>query len=264
MKRSNFPSQVIVEMTNRCNLSCSVCPRFFVDDALHDMDIELWKKIIDEIAEHEVTLIPFWRGESAMHENFTTMMTYARSAVNQIYLSTNGILSSTVIESFVQADFVSVSCHVHESISFLKEMWKLKQTKHLTKPMLQASVVEGELYDNHLVELAGPYADVVRIYKKHSDKGKFGSIGGRKGRKFCERLNNDIVIDCAGNVSRCCHNWKTDAPMNILDDTIENVWNSPKYEKIRKQYPDKICQQCDQWDGVTVGKTIDTTHMKAG
>jgi MoaA/NifB/PqqE/SkfB family radical SAM enzyme len=256
MKENGYPKRVTVEMTNRCNLRCLMCPRYFMTDPEGDMDAELWQKIMDDVAGHNVILLPFWRGESTLHPRFMSMITYARARVKEIHIATNGITASRMGGSFIKTDFVNISCHDPRSLVFLEEMWQSKKNWRRKKPMLQASVVEGERYDEDIYELAEPYADVIRVYRKHSVDGEFGAVSSKSGKRvFCDRLLNEIVIDYQGNVSRCCYNWDRDAPMNVRDNSIEKVWNSPEYKQIRNDYPDEVCAKCDQWSGATLGST---------
>ena len=79
MKRENFPNRVTIELTNRCNVSCTFCHRQVVNMALGDMSFELYKKIIDEMAEHlPIKMVPFFRGETIMHPEFVKFMRYAK------------------------------------------------------------------------------------------------------------------------------------------------------------------------------------------
>lgn len=62
-KKLEFPNRITVELTNRCNVSCTFCPRQTVNMTLGDMDWNLYKKIIDEASLHlPVKLVCFFRG----------------------------------------------------------------------------------------------------------------------------------------------------------------------------------------------------------
>ena len=47
MNRLDFPNRVTIELTNRCNVSCTFCHRQVVQMELGDMSYELYNKIID-------------------------------------------------------------------------------------------------------------------------------------------------------------------------------------------------------------------------
>ena len=66
-----FPDRVTIELTNKCNLVCNCCPRKFMKTGLGVMEKEVFEKVIDECAEHlPVALVPFFRGESLLHNHF--------------------------------------------------------------------------------------------------------------------------------------------------------------------------------------------------
>ena len=221
------------------------------------MSPELWMRIIDEIAPHNVTLVPFWRGESMMHPLFDDMIEYAISKVKSIQFATNGHLLWKHLPLVSNFDFVSISCHNEAGFEALKALQAFRKKTGKKQPRIQASFVESE----KTAAFAGSalrYADIVRIYKEHSINGKLGSINDSMSapRQFCQKLINDITITNTGDVSRCCHSWNSDAPLNIRSSTIADAWNSNHYAKIRDEYPDAICSDCDQWTGRTIGERL--------
>ena len=55
-----FPKRITLELTNRCNISCSFCPRHNMGGFLGSMDTALALHLLDEMADHlPVTLVPF-------------------------------------------------------------------------------------------------------------------------------------------------------------------------------------------------------------
>ena len=45
----SYPSHIGIETTNNCNLDCIMCPRHDMTRPVQDMDMELFKKIINDI-----------------------------------------------------------------------------------------------------------------------------------------------------------------------------------------------------------------------
>ena len=65
---SEFPLQLDIEVSGRCNLMCTHCVRHSRRTNVGDMDMELYKKIIDEGSEYGLFAIcPHWLGESFLH-----------------------------------------------------------------------------------------------------------------------------------------------------------------------------------------------------
>jgi len=251
-----FPTRVTVELTNDCNLNCAMCPRHYMTDKIGYMDIALWRKIIDEITPYNVTLVPFWRGESLLHPDIREMIGYAMGKVKEIQFATNGLLIPMHTNLLLSMDFVSVSYHTVKVLPWIARLAEARKNPGVTLKTLQISVVSGEPTANDICHLR-PYADILRTYQPHSANGQFGSIkGGRPPhRKWCQKLATDITIAYNGDVSRCCHNWRTDKPLNVTKRSILDAWNGRAYHSMRADYPDDICAICDQWESRTVGTT---------
>lgn len=256
----NFPKRIHVELNAVCNLSCPMCPRHFVEEKPGFMTWELWKKIIDESSQYEdVSIIPFWRGESLLHPEFNAFIEYASNKVNSIQFTTNGMLiSEKNIDALLKMDFISIS--IHNKLGLKNAKWLLNQRKS-SKPHIQISFVEGEKtidkFMNEIIldsELGG--FDRVRYFELHTEDGTFGANRNPRleERIYCNKLNEILVIDVEGDISRCSYVWECEQELNVNKSSIYEIWHSKPYMKIRSKYPDQTCSKCDQWAGVTNGK----------
>jgi len=86
-----FPTHLLIEPTNHCNIRCALCP---VTEGLKrpkgQMPFDLFKQIIDEVADY-VFLILLWDwGEPFLNPRVYDMIRYARSKNIQLMSSTNG------------------------------------------------------------------------------------------------------------------------------------------------------------------------------
>ncbi len=101
-KRTNcryYPIRIWIELSSRCNLRC----RFCVNKDLPpyqkgDMDFQLFKKIIDEIAGkvHDVNL--FHRGEPLLNNNLIPMIAYAAKKGVKTRIHTNATLMNKELD----------------------------------------------------------------------------------------------------------------------------------------------------------------------
>jgi len=114
-----FPERITVELTNRCNLKCFMCPRNNVKMKLGDMSMEVFKKIIEEASKFlPVCLVPFFRGESLLHPRFIEMLKIARDkGLGPIQMATNAyFLDEKITQELLnlKIEFISFSIDVND------------------------------------------------------------------------------------------------------------------------------------------------------
>lgn len=239
-----------------------MCPRRHIETHDGYMTGDLWKRLIDEVSEvnSETVIIPFWRGESLLHPYFTEFVNYALSKSLKLHISSNGhVLRPEQAEVLKRCEFVTFSVHTDKSYENAKVFLTLKSK---TRPMVQVSFVRGEMTEKNILNriISSPDLegfDSVRLYDEHTLNGVFGRSGidCRKGRTFCKKLNDTIVIAYDGTASRCNHVWETETGIDLNTMSIKEAWNSRCLSLIRNNYPDKFCSSCDQWSGHTCGES---------
>lgn len=109
---------VQIEVTTRCNLSCSYCVRNFWNVKPLDTSLETFREILDYFDADRVTLYGF--GEPTIHENFEEMLKIAQSK-SEVLVVTNGLN----IEKFAdKIDILAISVREldSETKSLLKDL----------------------------------------------------------------------------------------------------------------------------------------------
>lgn len=278
MKTNKYPTRIVLELTPLCNLSCHMCPRHYITEHDGYMSMELWTKLIDEIAEKSLDsiVIPFWRGESLMHEQFSDMIQYAIDKNIRVHLSTNGhYINEQTSELLSKAEFVTFSIHSKIGYNKAKEFVQTKSAIELNHgdenhfPTTQVSFVDCEKTAQQILPVVTATNDLdgfdsIRLYKEHTVEGSFGSAKENsvlsvalcdKERTFCPKLVHTLVIAADGSVSRCNHIWETEKSLNANDMSLEEIWSSDYFQALRKSYPDEKCAPCDQWTGHTQGES---------
>ena len=88
-----WPTHLQIEPTTHCNLSCALCPvTAGMDRPSGHMDLNLYKKIIDEVGDY-VFLILLWDwGEPFLNPSIYEMISYAKQKGIKLVSSTNGHL----------------------------------------------------------------------------------------------------------------------------------------------------------------------------
>ncbi len=279
---SYFPSRVILELTNQCNLSCVMCPRKYSKTKSGFLSYELFKKVIDEISIYGgVGLVPFFRGESLLHPDFIRMLKYITfKKITPVQLSTNSILlddemSDAILNSAIT--FISFSLDGSDETTYNKiriggdfnlavrnitRFLKKKKLLNMRLPEVQVSMVNTVHNENAVSNFVSQWIDKVdrvRIYEEHSSDGDFGHLRGSitksiKVRMPCLKVMNEIAIYYDGEVALCNHDWnREDCMGNVKEESIEKIWKNKKYRELRKKHVygevgnDIVCSKCDHW-----------------
>ncbi len=282
-KTREFPARLTVELSNNCNLRCTMCPRQLIGKMSGLMEVDLFNKIISEVRNHlPVTLVPFFRGESMLHPRFLEMIKMAKEAgLSPIQLTTNAtLLDEEISEALIaiELDFISFSLDVlgkesYEAIRIggdyeqvkanIEKFLEIRANKCTSKPEVQISAVETESNKDKMVEFLDYWSekvDRVRIYPEHSTNGNFGSLKDKysfpqfERRLPCKKVFSEMVIYWNGDIAVCNHDWdRKEYIGNVREETIKEIWNGMKYNDIRQRHiagdlgNDPTCGGCDHW-----------------
>ena len=125
---SDFPINLDIEVTTRCNLRCTFCDKLplLTKNQIGDMDFELYKKILDEGAENGLCAVKLsYRGEPLLHKQIAEMISYAKKkGMLDIYFNTNGMLLTKEMSlNLMDAglDRISVSIEGTDPVKFEQE-----------------------------------------------------------------------------------------------------------------------------------------------
>ena len=61
---------------------------------------------------------------------------------------------------------------------------------------------------------------------------------------FCARPFLFATVDVSGNVNLCCQGWLPRTAGNLLDNTFDEIWNSPQAQEIRESIHDGSFRYC--------------------
>jgi sulfatase maturation enzyme AslB (radical SAM superfamily) len=259
---ARFPGRVVLELTPLCNLACRMCPRHYIKDTDGFMAPELFRKLVDEVAQErpDAVLLPFWRGESCMHPQFAELVDYALTKNLRVHLSTNGhYLSPENCDVFYRCEFLTFS--LHSKVGFQNAQKFIDAKPDWSKVTTQISFVDSEkttqrYFPKYIGDAKLKGFDGIRLYVEHTLGGEFGKNATKAAapRTFCPKLEESFVVAADGSYSRCNHIWTPETTHNLATATIAQVWSSERMQRIRTTYPDEKCAPCDQWTGHTNGE----------
>jgi len=284
LDRQNFPRRVILEMTSRCNFLCRMCPQQNLKRPRMDMNVKLFKRVVDEIDSHGIEGVWLYHlGEPLLHQEFKENIKHINTKKNLgvIWISTNGQLFNAenikiILDSNI--DFINFSAHAVTEETYktvapgdfktvqknLEAFFKLKGTNNLPrKPFLHLQMIEQETTKHEVDGFINKYykkADVVSINMLEYVNLPSNAFGlkqrVRKPLTSCLRVSrNDCFIMSDGHVTLCdaAYNHEIDLG-NINNNTLYEIWNGGKRKKIielnakGRMSENEFCQKCTDYD----------------
>nr|WP_287411745.1 radical SAM/SPASM domain-containing protein [Pseudodesulfovibrio sp.] len=278
-----FPRRVTLELTNRCNLSCTFCPRQFMEKDRGFMDFELARDLILEMKDHApVTVVPFFRGESLLHPQWYDILRLIQDhEVGEIQFTTNAsLLNVQNSERILDLDlsFISFSLDTLDPVLYAASRRGAdldKVTNNVLKflkmrdacgssTQVQVSAVETQAHKvgmDAFVKYWREKVDRVRVYAEHSSDGHPGSIDQElptfEKRLPCHKPFSDMVVYWNGQTACCNHDWTrlvNGVPLgDVGADGIAAVWQGESYARLRKMHMESHldgvvpCDGCDHW-----------------
>lgn len=275
-----YPICLNIEPTNACNLKCIMCYNNDVKTKKGIMDLDLYKKIIDESSLYNLESIKLsWRGEPLLNSNIIEMIRYAKEKnVLDVSFNTNALLltdelSEQLIDSNLDMILFSVDGATKETyekirvggdydkmVKNIKRFLEIKKQKKSKFPYTRIQFVKMDENCNEtelLVNTWNSLVDKILIFPSLPLKFDINAMKEFNviRRKPCDQLWKRLSITWDGNVSMCCTDWKPDIVLgNINTDTIYSLWHGTKLNSIRNMHKNglydkiSICKDCSSLD----------------
>lgn len=265
-----FPSQVNVDLTEFCNLSCTHCP---YDDVLRTkgasrrhLDEALHAKLIDEIADNGGGHCAFIRytgeGEPMLHPRHAEMIAYAKARTGlPINLTTNGALLTApritaLLEAGVDVFDISIDAYTDATYAQIRRRGELPEVRGNVRRLISeiaaahletkvvVSFVRQPLNENEVDDFSTFWrqegADFVLIRERHSCAGAIEDIRRQMWhdapdqRRPCVYPWERLVLKPDGSVCFCPADWTHSSSVgNITDQSIKEIWQGDEMEKLR-------------------------------
>lgn len=254
--KEKFPLHVDFELSSACNLRCNMC--YTVTDYFKEivkksfMDIDVFKKGIDECAENGVFSIRLsWRGEPLLHPKFLEAVHYAKviKKIPNVSFLTNGVkMENEVAEALIDygVDYISVSFDgtgeiynsirkpsvYEEAVKRLRKFQELKREKGVKKPVIRVTSIwpaiaqDIERFKKELVPVTdkivcNPYIDFHAGPKPDPDF-------------ICQYPWQRLTVSSNGNIVNCSgDNCEQYAFGNLEKMTLKEAWHSEKMKVLR-------------------------------
>jgi MoaA/NifB/PqqE/SkfB family radical SAM enzyme len=256
-----------------------MCPVEFIARPKGVMDMELYRKIVDECARHRDDLDHFGiflNGEPLLDRQLAERVRYAKvGGLRDVYFSTNAFQltearARELIEAGLDRMYISVdgaSKETYEKIRVrlkfervvenIERLVDLRRRLGSATPRIELQIIE--MPENaHEVEafLRRWQGRVDRVYAKglHDWAGQSLRPAPRPegaARIPCLQLWYNLVIFREGEVALCCYDYDGRVILgNVREQTIAEIWRGARYREVRRlhwqgRYDDvPLCKTC--------------------
>jgi sulfatase maturation enzyme AslB (radical SAM superfamily) len=265
-----LPDIVQIESTNICNAKCVFCPRDEMHRRQGVMDMELFRKIVDECAALGITHVRVHNyGEPFLDRQLVEKVRYAKQqGIKEVGMISNGsLITEEIARGMIDAGLDAINISVDAAgkevfertrlnleydtvIGNIRTLARLRKESGRTHPKLILSFVRqnNSADEQAFIREWSQVADKIHITDLHNWA---GTLNAKSDVNYpCYRLWLTFTVLWDGRVSLCCADFDG---RHILGDlrtsTIAQVWNSPAYRAVRRQHLEsggpEICRSCD-------------------
>tara|TARA_Y100000310_G_scaffold174669_2_gene174728 strand:+ start:7396 stop:8286 length:891 start_codon:yes stop_codon:yes gene_type:complete len=239
----DFFELIALETTTYCNLTCSFCPNSKYDRGSQKneklMDIEIFKKIIDELAtiNYRGKLALFSYGEPFTDKRMSELISYTRKKLprSNIQLNSNGFLMTVeaykdVVEAGI--DIINVSQYADIMPPNVKKVYEYLKTRPKSENKIKYRVFDqtqlsnrgGEIETENSVNDEVPICMYPKAYA--------------------------LTVDWKGNLILCCNDYRGNITFgNLGEKTLFEILDHSNFYKIMGEikkniYSLPICKKC--------------------
>lgn len=271
----DYPLLVDLELSSRCNLNCPMCytitEEFLSKVDRKYMEIELYKKVIDEIAGKVFAVRLSLRGEATLNKHFIEAVAYAKKkGIQEVSTLTHGKkFSGDYLRKAVEAgiDWITVSVDGmgetynkirrpltwEATLGRLKEIKALKDELGVSKPVIKVQGIWPAIRENPTAyyEALEPYTDLI-AYNPLIDYLHNDSQIVYEENFACPQLYQRLVVGSDGKVMMCSNDEDALHPVgDAYQQTIHEIWHGDAMNKVREVHSHTdgfkellVCRNC--------------------
>ncbi len=261
---SDFPLYVLIEPVSTCNLRCTMC--FQIDKSFTKkpymgiMDIEFYKKIIDDCFKNGTKAITLAsRGEPTLHPKLGEMLEYTSNKFYELKLNTNATrLNEKIIHRILKSNVNELVYSVDESEKEKFEKLRVNANfEEVLKNIIKFKEIREKYYKNSktTTRISGVLVDedqdikkITKFWEQYVDHVVFVKCQNR-----WDTYNNDLdneISPCNylwermyiwfdGIANPCDVDYKSYLKLGKLDyskNSIKDLWHSEAYRDIRNKH----------------------------
>jgi len=271
----DYPVLIDLELSSKCNLHCPMCytitEEFLSKVDKKYMEIDLFKKIIDEVAGKVFAIRLSLRGESTLNRHFIDAVKYAKDkGIQEVSTLTHGKkFTGDFLRKAVDAglDWITISIDGtgdtynqirhplkwEDTLGRLQEIKALKDELGSVKPVIKVQGIWPAIRENptEYYEALEPYTDLL-AYNPLIDYLRNDTEIVYEENFCCPQLYQRLVVGSDGKVMMCSNDEDAQHPVgNAYDQTIHEIWHGEAMNEAREIHSRRdgfkeigICRQC--------------------
>lgn len=266
----SFPPYVTFEFVNACNFKCVMCPNSYKRRERQEMDFNLFKTTIDEIAKYGSLIRFIGYEEPLLYSKIKEAIKYVKGKGLLLHITTNGsLLNEEIIKIIIDSKVDSIIfsfqglskkeyCFMRnvnpkiysKVINNVKLLYKYRENK---KPFVKITTTATErdlLADkNRFIKEHLNYADEVQvsgfthfvhIAEYYGKKNIWAELNITKPQKIegvrCFTPNYEMLIKNDGGVYVCCGDYTDSLKIgNTRKKKLFDIWHSKEADILRKE-----------------------------
>ena len=265
--------KIYIEITNKCNLSCSFCS---IDKReKKEMTIDEFKTILDKISNYTDSIYLHVKGEPLLHTKLEDILTICDNHGVKICITTNGTLLKNKKSVLLNHNIKQINVSLHsennypnyfldvfntcdelsKKITIIYRLWVLKDINKLSTNIVDKIInhyklstnVVNKIYNDKNINIADNiYLDKDIEFTWPNDSNiELDNIG------TCYGTRSHIAILSNGIITPCCLDSEGLINLgNIFKDSIEDVLNNEMYKEIKLGFQNNkvihpLCQKCN-------------------
>ena len=267
MKKYN---KAYIEITNRCNLNCSFCPK--TKRSAKNMTVDEFKIAVEKISKFTKYIYFHVLGEPTLHPNLSEFVKFANSLGMKITITTNGTMIEKLADILKEEKLYKVNVSLQavggnsgidlekymlDVINFAKYaseigtlvVLRLWNNGSLINRNDEIVDVIKKHFSDFVLQDSGSVTLMPKLYLERADEFQW-KCNDFVDNVYCYGLKDQFAVLVDGTVIPCCIDSEGEISLgNIFTDDLDNVLNSPKAVAIvcgfqNKKAVENRCRQC--------------------
>ncbi len=285
------PHSINLEITSICDSKCIHCPRDQMDRPMRAMNMEIFRKLIDQAADLKVPeLCPNGFGEIMTVKDIDPYFDYINSKEHKfrIIINTNAFrMTKEKIEKLIKhkvyllnicidgatketAESIRVQLKLDQIEENIHRLMNIRQERNIDYPRVRVGMVvipqNAHEVDAFIEKWKGK-VDFLGVDGYSNRAGslteKFGGEQVFEGGGACVLPFKELNVWSDGKAVICCNDWNEEHVIGDLNvSSLQEIWHGDAAKKVRVAHFERkgnsieICAKCNYWKTPSWGSKL--------